>query len=375
MPPEAQLRWSALTSQSLYYLGRDELKHKILAVAEEEGVSEASYALKLLQSEGRLTLAVATKESQTGRGRTEHYEVEGPVALLLTTTRDDPDSELANRCLTLSVNEDPQQTAAIHARQRAAYTHHGAPSDAHAVRTRHQHAQRLLEPLGVVIPWAQELTFRTDQTHYRRDHAKYLSLIAAVTLLHQYQRPETERVRDGQSRTVCCGHARRPGGGPPPGQRRTRPARRCAACRRRRQLLEFLTQYVDQRAERTTTCPGATSASRSAKCGKRAAGATGRCAANWCGWWSSNTSWPPARRAACSATISCSTTRRRATLGRGGWASWTWRSFPPRAAHAAVHRPPDAHPLGRTTAGCGGAPAAHRRATGGVPKRHEVVPL
>ena len=36
--------WSALTSQSLYYLGREELKHKILAVAEEEGVSQASYA-------------------------------------------------------------------------------------------------------------------------------------------------------------------------------------------------------------------------------------------------------------------------------------------------------------------------------------------
>ena len=58
MPPEAQLRWSALTSQSLYYLGRDELKHKILAVAEEEGVREASYALKLLQSKGRLSLAM-----------------------------------------------------------------------------------------------------------------------------------------------------------------------------------------------------------------------------------------------------------------------------------------------------------------------------
>ena len=57
--------------------------------------------------------------------------------------------------------------------------------------------QRLLEPLGVVIPWAEKLTFRTDQTRYRRDHAKYLSLIAAVTLLHQYQRQETERVRDG----------------------------------------------------------------------------------------------------------------------------------------------------------------------------------
>ena len=199
MPPEAQLRWSALTRASLYYLGREELKHKILAVAEEEGVSEASYALKLLQSEGRLSLAVATKESDTGAGRTEHYEVEGPVALLLTTTRDDGDGELANRCLTLSVNEQPQQTAAIHQRQRAAYTRDGAVCDAQAIRTRHQCAQRLLEPLGVVIPWADQLTFRTDQTRYRRDHAKYLSLIASVTLLHQYQRPETERVRDGVS--------------------------------------------------------------------------------------------------------------------------------------------------------------------------------
>ena len=197
MPPEAQLRWSALTSQSLYYLGRDELKHKILAVAEEEGVSEASYALKLLQSEGRLALAVATKESDTGRGRTEHYEVEGPVALLLTTTRDDPDSELANRCLVLSVNEDAQQTAAIHQRQRAAYSRDGAVRDAQAIRSRHLCAQRLLEPLGVVIPWAEQLTFPTDQTRFRRDHAKYLSLIASVTLLHQYQRQEIERVRDG----------------------------------------------------------------------------------------------------------------------------------------------------------------------------------
>jgi DNA primase len=49
------------------------------------------------------------------------------------------------------------------------------------------------------IPWADKLTFRTDQTRYRRDHAKYLSLIAALTLLHQYQRQETTRMRDGVS--------------------------------------------------------------------------------------------------------------------------------------------------------------------------------
>ena len=230
MPPEAQLRWSALSGQSLYYLGRDELKHKILAVAEEEGVSEASYALKLLQSEGRLSLAVATKESETGRGRTEYYEVEGPVALLLTTTRDDGDGELANRCLTLSVNEQPQQTAAIHQRQRAAYTRDGLASEAQVVRTRHQCAQRLLEPLGVVIPWADKLTFRTDQTRYRRDHAKYLSLIAALTLAASVSAAGDHAHARWSERALRGGHARGSRGGQPVGQRHAGPpARRAPA--------------------------------------------------------------------------------------------------------------------------------------------------
>src|SRR3990170_8222028 len=158
MPPEAQRRLSALTGQSLYYMGRTELKHKILAVAEEEGVGEASYALKLLQSEGRLTIASAGKDAESGRQQTQHYEVEGPVAMLLTTTAEEPDAELMSRCLRLSVNEQPAQTAAIHARQRAAYTLAGSAADGEALRQRHQHAQRLLEPLGVVIPWADELT-------------------------------------------------------------------------------------------------------------------------------------------------------------------------------------------------------------------------
>ncbi|MHB8974853.1 MAG: helix-turn-helix transcriptional regulator [Pirellulaceae bacterium] len=197
MPSTAQVRWSALTSQALYYLGREELQHKILAVAEAAGVAEASYALKLLQSEGRLSLAVAGKDSDTGRPQTHYFEVEGPVALLLTTTADEPDGELANRCLILSVNEQPPQTQAIHRRQRTAYTREGHRSEGLSVRTRQQHAQQLLEPLGVIIPWAEQLTFRSDQTRYRRDHAKYLTLIASLALLHQYQRQQTTCTREG----------------------------------------------------------------------------------------------------------------------------------------------------------------------------------
>ncbi len=195
IPPEDQVRYSAMTGQSLYYMGRHDLKHKILAVAEEEGVVQASYALKLLQSDGKLRIAAAGKNSGTGRQETESYEIEGPVMMFLTTTAEQPDAELQSRCLTLHVDESPEQTEAIHARQRAAYTLDGqlAEDQCQRIGRVHQNAQRLLEPLPVTIPWAEQLKFRNDQTRMRRDHAKYLALIAAITLLHQCQRPRKTR--------------------------------------------------------------------------------------------------------------------------------------------------------------------------------------
>jgi hypothetical protein len=60
-PPDEQIKYSAMTGQSLYYLGETNLKHKILAIVEEEGAEKASYALKLLQSEGELTSPAPAK--------------------------------------------------------------------------------------------------------------------------------------------------------------------------------------------------------------------------------------------------------------------------------------------------------------------------
>ena len=42
MPPEEQVKYSAMTGQSLFYMGRTNLKHKILAISEEEGVEQPS---------------------------------------------------------------------------------------------------------------------------------------------------------------------------------------------------------------------------------------------------------------------------------------------------------------------------------------------
>jgi DNA primase len=190
VPPEERIQYSAMTGQSLFYLGETDLKHKILAIAEEEGVRQAAYALKLLQSEGQLTMASTGKDEATGNLVTKQYRVEGPVMLMLTTTAIDVDEELMNRCLVLTVNESREQTRAIHERQRQRQTLDGLLADSHkaAVTALHRNAQRLLRPIHVVNPYADQLTFVDHQTRTRRDHTKYLSLIRAIALLHQHQR-------------------------------------------------------------------------------------------------------------------------------------------------------------------------------------------
>lgn len=196
MPEEERLQYSAMTGQSLFYLGETDLQHKILAIAEEEGVRQAAYALKLLQSDGELTMASTGKDEATGNLVTKQYRVQGPVMLMLTTTAIDVDEELLNRCLVLTINETREQTRAIHARQRAAQTLEGllAQTDREAITALHRNAQRLLKPVHVVNPYAHHLTFLDDKTRTRRDHVKYLTLIRAIALLHQYQRP-TQRVQ------------------------------------------------------------------------------------------------------------------------------------------------------------------------------------
>ncbi len=201
MPEEERIKYSAMTGQSLFYMGETNLKNKILAIVEEEGASKASYALKLLQSEGELTIASTGKDPVTGNLITQQYRVEGPVMIFLTTTAIEIDEELMNRCLVLSVDEGREQTQAIHRLQRARRTLEGllAKQERERLIALHRNAQRLLRSLHVVNAYADELTFLSDKTRTRRDHEKYLTLIDTIALLHQHQRPVKTTTHQGQA--------------------------------------------------------------------------------------------------------------------------------------------------------------------------------
>ncbi len=201
MPEEDKVQYSAMTGQALFYMGSINLKHKILALAEEAGAARAAYALKLLQSEGVLKIASTGKNPETGELVTQEYKVEGPVMIFSTTTAIDNDEELLNRCLTLGVDESREQTRAIHQLQRQKRTLEGLLASKTKARIvkQHQNAQRLLRALAVRNPYADDLTFPDERTRLRRDHEKYLTLIDTLALLHQYQRPIKTAVDDGET--------------------------------------------------------------------------------------------------------------------------------------------------------------------------------
>ena len=199
MPEEQRESYTAMTGQALFYMGQKNLKHKILAIAEQQGAEAASYPLKLLQSEGKLNIASTGKDPVSGKHVTHEYTVEGPVMIFLTTTANDVDEELLNRCIVLTVNEDREQTRAIHRKQRESQTLEGlrARMRQNKIIRLHRNAQRLLRPIQIVIEHLKDHSFPDTMTRTRRDHMKFLTLIQAITLLHQHQRQIKSSTEDG----------------------------------------------------------------------------------------------------------------------------------------------------------------------------------
>lgn len=201
LTPETEALYrTRLTPTSLFYGEADALVHKLIAVEEAAGLGEAAYSLRALQSSKRLTVAVTVKDPQSGRPQTVEYEVNGPVAVLMTTTSQNVDEETASRFLVVTVDESKEMTERILNAQRHRDTLAGylAELEKNAVISKHHAAQQLLEPLVVLNPYAEQLTFPALSLRARRDHKKYLMIIKAVALLHQKQRPVCEAQRGGQ---------------------------------------------------------------------------------------------------------------------------------------------------------------------------------
>jgi len=193
-PPEDVVLFTRLTPQSLYYTEPGFLDRKLVIVEERYGSMEADYSIRVLQSRKKLIAAAPVKDPQTGNMRTKVFTVEAHAAFIEATTASSVNHENATRCFELQMDETEEQTRRIHERQRLLRTGRGLElrQQAEAITRRHWNAQRLLEPLAVVIPFADRLSFPSSWMRTRRDHARFLNLIEVSAFLHQHQRQRSQ---------------------------------------------------------------------------------------------------------------------------------------------------------------------------------------
>lgn len=190
VPPEELRRYTRVTGQALFYAEEDALRNKLVAIEEAAGAQDAAYSIRTLQSAGELRIAVTTKDPRDGRLRTDEYTVKGPAAFLVSSTQSEIDPETQSRFVILTVDESTATTEKILQAQRYSETLDGLRRrrQSDIVAKRHHMAQRLIESMAIVNPYAPKLRFPTHTLRARRDHKKYLSLIQSVALLHQHQR-------------------------------------------------------------------------------------------------------------------------------------------------------------------------------------------
>jgi DNA primase len=205
-PPEDVVLLTRLTPQSLYYTEPGFLDQKLVIVEERYGSMEADYSIRVLQSRKKLIAAAPIKDPQTGNMRTKVFTVEARAAFIEATTASAVNHENATRCFELTMDESPEQTKHIHERMGLLRTERGLQlrREADAIARRHWNAQRLLEPLPVIIPFADKLTFPSSWLRTRRDYARFLNLIEVSAFLHQHQREKRIDVLASQGQAIVA---------------------------------------------------------------------------------------------------------------------------------------------------------------------------
>ena len=156
-------------------------------IFERHGAEESDYPLRSLQSEKKLVYSCAEKNPDTQAIETVDVEIEGPIALIETTTRTALHPENETRCFDIFTDETEEQTKKIFAAQQHRYLEQQTETANSRIW---QIAQKLLKSCKVKIPYVDLINFPTKPVRVRRDHVRFLALIEVSALLHQYQRPK-----------------------------------------------------------------------------------------------------------------------------------------------------------------------------------------
>jgi ABC-type dipeptide/oligopeptide/nickel transport system ATPase component len=189
IPDEDKIEITSLTENAFYYFDKAELGHKLILIEDLDGIWSALYPLRELQSKQRISKTVTIKD-KNGKTKTVHLKVYGPVCIAGCTTKESLYEDNANRCFLIYLDETGEQDERVMDMQRkmsAGKINTTAQQQAIALL---QNVQRILQPITIVNPYAEQLKIPNEVFKKRRTNAHYIAFIELVTFYNQYQREQ-----------------------------------------------------------------------------------------------------------------------------------------------------------------------------------------
>lgn len=189
IPDEDKIEITSLTENAFYYFDKAELGHKLILIEDLDGIWSALYPLRELQSKQRISKTVTIKD-KNGKTKTVHLKVYGPVCIAGCTTKESLYEDNANRCFLIYLDETGEQDERVMDMQRrmsAGKINTTAQQQAIVLL---QNVQRILQPITIVNPYAEQLKIPNEVFKKRRTNAHYIAFIELVTFYNQYQREQ-----------------------------------------------------------------------------------------------------------------------------------------------------------------------------------------
>ncbi|MBN1181880.1 MAG: hypothetical protein JXB49_06305 [Bacteroidales bacterium] len=202
MPQDEVVSITSLSDQALNYI--ESLLNRFLIFGEAVHSDIIEHQIREMLSSKELTRLVTLKDEKTGKLKSELVKKKVIVSTVLSTTNHRINPENASRYFIINADESREQTRKIHELQRKKYSleeHYKKMDEVPDIVRKHQIAQKLLRKVIIINSFARYLNFPDSAMRTRRDHDRFIDLIAVVCFLRQYQK---ELKNDGRIDYIEC---------------------------------------------------------------------------------------------------------------------------------------------------------------------------
>jgi hypothetical protein len=187
IPKEDKIELTSVSGNAFYYYVDDDLGHKLILIEDYDGVFAALYPIRELQSKQKISKTITVRD-RNGNTRTLHLTVKGPVSIGGCTTSEHIYEDNANRSFLIYLDETEAQDERIMDYQRKLSAGKIDNTEQQQIQKLLQNVQRVLQPITVRNPYAEQLIIPKEVFKPRRSNAHYIAFIEAITFYKQYQR-------------------------------------------------------------------------------------------------------------------------------------------------------------------------------------------